>query len=521
MFLSFNPYPNELEIPAAELKKSIITDGLPTMGPARGGRNLAGVSSTPKEAQHASVCKIQKEFKPLLDIVVATISSRIWKEVCSDNTLGGFANEADVVHFVKNVLEDALQAAGMFDLLRVVPEVEVLRVRPGFMIVFINGRPIGAVEVKQPSRNAMLQDNILGEVFDQLMHLRSVFGVNTPFAILTSYDKWRICWLDDDASNKLAMQTEIEKKQPKAYETPLKSKKPISCDDEGDEVTESKTKQSSPPPPDTPSRRLEPRLHVPDTDDKPVDVDEDGDMTNASSSRKICVSRIVNSDDRQLVPMLVSVFRKMMQTAFTDVKHKAGKSVTRVLRYANATTHCWKKAYYPLGLQFQQPISFGVKNFFIWEELGHGAEGKAFLVSGGSQGNVGVAKFYFRHQGTNAASESQNWTNVYKPDRLPQVTSVRVIRLMGLEKEVLLMPWFATPKRDEKTLQAIQDTLKRDFQGNGFVHHDVAWRNVGTYHSKDGTLKAVLFDMSSVQQFRQRDTGWVINAITNLRKKLH
>jgi hypothetical protein len=37
-----------------------------------------------------------------------------------------------------------------------------------------------------------------------------------------------------------------------------------------------------------------------------------------------------------------------------------------------------------------------VKNFYLWEDLGHGADGRAFLVSGGTRGAVGVLKFFFQ-----------------------------------------------------------------------------------------------------------------------------
>ena len=67
--------------------------------------------------------------------------------------------------------------------------------------------------------------NILGEVYDQLMHLHSIFRVKTPFAILTSFEQWRICWLDTVESNWLARTQELH--TPSPYETPVKPKKDV------------------------------------------------------------------------------------------------------------------------------------------------------------------------------------------------------------------------------------------------------------------------------------------------------
>jgi len=39
-------------------------------------------------------------------------------------------------------------------------------------------------------------------------------------------------------------------------------------------------------------------------------------------------------------------------------------------------------------------IAGAVKNFFLLEDLGHGADGRAFLVSGGTKRAVGVLKFF-------------------------------------------------------------------------------------------------------------------------------
>ncbi len=64
--------------------------------------------------------------------------------------------------------------------------------------------PIGCVEVKRPVEDIFKDQNVLGEVYDQLMYLKCSWMLDTPFAILTDYQQWCVCWLDDDESNELA-----------------------------------------------------------------------------------------------------------------------------------------------------------------------------------------------------------------------------------------------------------------------------------------------------------------------------
>ena len=40
-----------------------------------------------------------------------------------------------------------------------------------------------------------------GQIFDYLLILKSIYGVNDPVGIMTTYDEWRICWLDSSSSD--------------------------------------------------------------------------------------------------------------------------------------------------------------------------------------------------------------------------------------------------------------------------------------------------------------------------------
>lgn len=187
-----------------------------------------------------------------------------------------------------------------------------------------------------------------------------------------------------------------------------------------------------------------------------------------------------------------------------------------VLRYANATKSAWKRAPNFDELDFNLCISAAVKCFFLWEDLGHGADGRAFLVSGGTKGAVGVLKFFYTDPVTKAQHEASMWKQVYGHLSLV-ATTVRTVQVMG--QTALLMPWFQCPIRIQSTLEAVEKTLTNDFMDKGIRHDDVAWRNVGVYR-QGGQTKAVVFDMQKVRCVENEKEDWVTPAVASLSKSI-
>jgi hypothetical protein len=214
-------------------------------------------------------------------------------------------------------------------------------------------------------------------------------------------------------------------------------------------------------------------------------------------------------NDRSLPVILASVIKKMMLA-------RQGAEPT-VLHLANETTSVWKKAPKQASLNFDRCISGAVKNFYFWEDLGHGADGRAFLVSGGTRGAVGVLKFFFQDPEAKAQYEEKMWKAVYS-HLSPVANTVRIVKVMG--QTALLMPWFQCPKRTQSELDAVQKTLSEDFENKGIRHDDIAWRNVGVYHGDNGELQAVVFDMQKVCYVANQEEDWIPPAIASLHQKL-
>ena len=262
----------------------------------------------------------------------------------------------------------------------------------------------------------------------------------------------------------------------------------------------------SPQPPPTPSR-TKGVLGLQKADEE---SDEEVKLDGADYKKRIfCGTEVMEWHDRLLPIVLASVIKKMM-LARQDTE-------PAVLRLANETTSAWKRASPQSSLNFDLCISGSVKNFFLWEDLGHGADGRAFLVSGGKKGAVGVLKFFYADPEAKARHEENMWKRVYS-HLSPVANTVRVVKVMG--QTALLMPWFRCPQRTPSELLAVETTLRKDFMAKGIRHDDVAWRNVGVYYGDDGQMKAVVFDMQKVDFAGNQEEDWVQSAINSLSRKL-
>lgn len=408
--------------------KNIFSDGLPELGPLSRSTNFTSNPSVPTDDQHKPARLTTINRFSTLSVVpdFRFPKTNIWNQVLDETgTLGGYSNEAGVNSHVERVITDILESLGIRGRVIIRAEVEVMQDRPDFMLILVDGHPVGTIEGKQPGKIAMHNPNILGEVYDHLMHLSSIFRVDNPVAILTSYEEWRICWLNLPATNDFASTTTIPEITP--YQ---------------------------PLPPSTPSRAK----NVGSLQEVEQDVDQDVDPKDVDGKfddqdRVFCGTDVMPWTDRSLPAMLASVITKMMMA-------RQGPS-PKFLRLANENTSAWKKAPEQSTLNFNLCISRAVQNFFLWEDLGHGADGKAFLVSGGTKGAVGDLKFFFRDAETKAKHELHMWHEVYS--HLPSVVpTVRIVTVMG--QTALLMPWFQhPPQRNQSTLSAVEETLRKDF----------------------------------------------------------
>jgi hypothetical protein len=140
--------------------KHIFTHGLPPMGRRDAATKFTSNPSVPPDDKHAKAKLITGKFASLSDIQSLPCPiTNMWSRVTTAGHLGGYSNEAGVNKYVEIVLEDVLEAMGIRGQVKIRAEVEVMSVRPDFMLIHMNGHPIGAIEGKQPGKIAMTNVN--------------------------------------------------------------------------------------------------------------------------------------------------------------------------------------------------------------------------------------------------------------------------------------------------------------------------------------------------------------------------
>ena len=145
------------------------------------------------------------------------------------------------------------------------------------------GIPAGVIEVKTPKPDGRVLDSPLlaGQLYDYMMLLRSFYGLQSIFGVMTTYYEWRICWLDTSESKSLASATSLPHVRGEA-DTAGSSLKSLLDDEDVDTTNEE-------------------------------DEAEGEELVDPSPSlrRQVFATDIYSFSDEALLPMLASVLEKM------------------------------------------------------------------------------------------------------------------------------------------------------------------------------------------------------------------
>jgi hypothetical protein len=433
---------------------------------------------------------------------VSRIPSALWSQYDYNGIT--VSTEADVSHQVRLALEEVIRSLDLqFYLLS---EVQIFWIRPDIYIVATaSGIPKGVVEVKKAGEIAMTNKFIAGEVFDHMMHLRSLFGVRQVFGILTSYDEWRVCWLPDDESNELAVAESLP--EAPVFETPTKAKTGPS---------EIASKDDSP-------TLVSPSKHIAahdcrvldDENDVAEEEEEDQEVVERALSGSAIWKR-KDADDGALFRFVSSILIKMYRSSLVNRDLSPGTPVEGIIRVVTPTSYLWKNVKLERGLQWDKYPRQGVGRFYIWDDLGHGMDGRALLASTAG-GAVCVLKFFFSKakeddMQTKAERERQRWHCIYPEYKV----HVRVVKLA--DRPVLMMPHFASPNRTTNVVEGVRKALHESFDAEGWVHADVKWRNIGLRQNG----QPLLYDLGCIEKKNiHKHKDWIEKACESLKTKLN
>lgn len=173
--------------------KTFFQDGIPPLGERSGSKSRGSVS---KEKHDDALLLERSDYGLFPDESLCRLDSSVLWQIYEENGSLDWGSERDIQGMVKQVLQSAIYTVGLKGKLKCINELSIFDLRPDIWIVYGGGMPIGVVGVKKPGEDGTLQNPYVhGQLFDYMLRLQSFFGLQQVFGILTSYEKWRVCWM--------------------------------------------------------------------------------------------------------------------------------------------------------------------------------------------------------------------------------------------------------------------------------------------------------------------------------------
>lgn len=282
--------------------KTLWTDGFPRIVCRLSPKTKKG--HVPKDSEHAKAELRELAFcYDKLDCPERS-ASLVWMAVQHHDHDGEelhYVNEDTthdhVMEVIRDIVRQVLKVPGFDTLqLEVFRNPHINRLKPDLWVVTRFGMPVGAIEVKMPeigneaSSFPLDEPNVYGQMYDYLVLLRNMHNVS-GFGILTTYRHWRICWLPE--SNAMAADAPLANlKLPACLRKPhILSPRPQLA-----AIAESSR-------PSRPSKVTANAKISRDIADQLTDLELDG--------RVLCGSRLIRSNEEDLIHVLFSAMRKM------------------------------------------------------------------------------------------------------------------------------------------------------------------------------------------------------------------
>lgn len=186
--------------------------GIPPLGKRSGSKSKDSVSKEKHDDAVVIEKKNDEAFGLLSDEILSRLpATSVWVNFDENGELD-WGSESDIQGFVKNVLQAAIRTLGLTGTIKCFNELSIFDLRPDIWLICSDGVPIGVVEVKKPDKSDILRNEyVQGQLFDYMLRLKSFFGLEHVFGILSTYEEWRICWMPQ--SQKAAVATKIVGKE--------------------------------------------------------------------------------------------------------------------------------------------------------------------------------------------------------------------------------------------------------------------------------------------------------------------
>jgi hypothetical protein len=208
-------YSNKL-FKSISAKRSFSKNGLPPMSETHCGSSSNSQSTSERHPDAKLKTTNFNLISPLPTI--KPCGSVVWQIAESNGGSLAYGSEGDVAYHIRNVFQELLESLGLNATVTMFSEISASKERPDIWLLRLNSIPIGiflgvlvlsiigVIEVMKPSEGIMQSGAVLGQTYDYLRRLRSFYGLVDAFAIVTTFQQWRICWLpsDDAAQSTIA-----------------------------------------------------------------------------------------------------------------------------------------------------------------------------------------------------------------------------------------------------------------------------------------------------------------------------
>lgn len=168
-------------------------------------------NSTTSTASQNDFTKVRCKFVPTEYISSFSVSDFQRPEIpalwdVAQRMNGYYDTERAFANLVRALLMDVIDATPFFRMeshgVEVMPDTSVKGSNPDAIVLKKrNNVPFFVVEVKKPGIFQKLTDPklelIYGQLFDYLCDVRNEYGVKNPYGMLTTFNEFQICWLDD------------------------------------------------------------------------------------------------------------------------------------------------------------------------------------------------------------------------------------------------------------------------------------------------------------------------------------
>jgi hypothetical protein len=456
------------------------------------------------------VNRVEKTFSPFSDIdqLVDQVVDRVVGQLDQSQFLSMmsryqnriiYANEAEVVDPIRNILHDVLCCVGLTESVYLSYEGDLAGSRSDVWVLRKNsGVPVAVIEVKQPGPSKMENLHVLGQVFDYICNLRNSFGQCEVFGILTTLAEWRVCWLPD--SDSFAESVGLD---------------PVPVKD---------LSASFPP--------------------------------TAPTNRTLSCSRVYQKTDPNLLRVIGTVFLKSIRSQYLRVPFISERAYV-ILNKENwvwgRLTQKDLKDHLNVSLSLPTELPVDFPNLKVLRQLHGGADGKVFVVLTSNFEFV-VVKIFQNRKNDQENDQEENRKNDQEENQRKceleakvwrDVYGVQVLELELIKSPALMMPFvFHCVETNENQLSfdfdlsswgkpegssftndgrfrdceaKIESFVKTTDTSVGgaltsaieslasrcFVHHDLEWRHVAllpVFNEGPLVMKPILIDLSSVKR---------------------